>query len=97
MNTRGHDLKLYPERTKTNIRKYVFPARIAIWNDLPQNIIEAPTTNTFKNRLDKYWENQELLYNFEAPLTGGGGKTLQEKDMELSKEAAVAACAQKTT
>ena len=26
----------------------------------------AKTTNSFKNRLDKAWRNQEILYNFEA-------------------------------
>jgi len=27
------------------------------WNSLPQHVIEAPTTNSFKNRLDKYWSD----------------------------------------
>jgi hypothetical protein len=26
----------------------------------PEEIVSAPTTNTFKNRLDKYWSNQSL-------------------------------------
>jgi hypothetical protein len=27
------------------------------WNSLPEEIISAPTTNTFKNRLHKYCSN----------------------------------------
>ena len=26
--------------------------------------------NTFKNRLDKHWSNQEVLFDFNADLTG---------------------------
>ena len=25
------------------------------WNSLPEEIVEAGTTNTFKNKLDRYW------------------------------------------
>jgi len=32
------------------------------------------TTNTFKNRLDKHWSIQEVLYDFNADLTGTGGQ-----------------------
>jgi len=29
-------------------------------------------TNIFKNRLDKFWTNQEVFYDFKADLTGTG-------------------------
>jgi len=28
------------------------------------------TTNTFKSRLDKFWHNRDITYNFKAPLHG---------------------------
>ena len=36
-------------------------------SDLPDSI------NSFKNRLDKHWTNQEVVSNFNSELTGTGG------------------------
>ena len=33
-----------------------------------QDILNSPNVNTFKSRLDKHWENQEILYNYRAEL-----------------------------
>ena len=56
-----------------NSRKYSFCSRIVyVWNSLPNNVVEADTINIFKNRLDKHWINQEVLFNFSADLTGSG-------------------------
>jgi len=30
------------------------------------DVVEADTINTFKNRLDKYWSNQDVLFNFNS-------------------------------
>ena len=35
-------------------------------------IVDAESVNTFKTRLDKYWRNQPLLYDFKAELAGTG-------------------------
>jgi len=44
------------------------------WNtgSLPNWVISAITTNTYKNRLDKFWQNQEIIYDFLAQLQGTG-------------------------
>ena len=40
--------------SKSNIRKHTFTNRVVQeWNNLPKEVKEAPTLNTFKNRLDK--------------------------------------------
>jgi len=44
---------------------------VNMWNSLPNWVISANTTNTFKNRLDKFWQNQ-IMYNFRAQLEGTG-------------------------
>jgi hypothetical protein len=50
---RGHELKLYHRRSRLDIRKFSFSQRVVkVWNKLPQHVIEAPTVNSFKNRLD---------------------------------------------
>jgi hypothetical protein len=36
------------------LRKTSFAIRVVkSWNSLPEEIVSAPTTNTFKNKLDK--------------------------------------------
>ena len=32
--------------------------------------VDAESVNTFKTRLDKYWKDQPLLYDFKAELVG---------------------------
>jgi len=43
---------------------------ICTWNSLPDSIIEANSVNSFKNRIDKYWNNFEFKYNWKADPTG---------------------------
>jgi len=31
--------------------------------------------NQFKNKLDKFWSNQHMIYNFKAELTGVGNRS----------------------
>ena len=55
-NLRGHDLQIGKVSFRKDIRKYSFKCRIANqWNCLPREIVESPSLNTFKSRLDKLW------------------------------------------
>ena len=36
----------------------------------------ANMINTFKNRLDKFWEHQGVLYNYRANITGTGNRSI---------------------
>jgi len=54
---RGHSLKLYKPRCHTRLRQNFSVRVINEWNKLPQSVIEAPSVNAFKNRLDKYWSD----------------------------------------
>ena len=50
-----------------DLRKYSFAARIVnTWSSLPESVIAAETTNCFKNRLDKFWYNQEIKLDHKA-------------------------------
>ncbi len=61
---------MFNQRAKLNIRKNAFPLRVVEpWNSLPDSVIQAKSINTFKNRLDKFCSTQEILYDYEAPLT----------------------------
>ena len=68
--TRGNSMKLYKLPSKNNTRKFFFSVRIVdTWNSLPQHVIDAPSVNAFKTRLDKFWQNQALLTDYRAELT----------------------------
>jgi len=58
---RGHSLKLFKPRCRTTVRQNFFSLWIVNeWNKLPQDVVEAPSTNTFKNRLDRHWQDMGI-------------------------------------
>jgi len=70
IRTRGNVHKLKVERCKYDPRKYSFCNRvISVWNSLPDSVVCACSLNSFKNNLDKHWEKEEFLYNYEAGLS----------------------------
>ena len=74
--TRGNVYKIETARTHYDLRKYYFTNRVvSIWNSLPDDIVKACSTNLFKNKLDKFWSNQEVIYNYKAELTGIGSRS----------------------
>jgi len=44
---------------------------------LNNHVVSANTTDTFKARLDKFWHNQDIVYNFSlrAQLHGIGSRS----------------------
>ena len=76
-NTRGNIYKLQLTHMHYNLRKHFFSNRIvAIWNSLPNTVVTAESTNTFKNRLDKFWANQDLKFDWNADITGIGSRSI---------------------
>ena len=45
------------------------------WNSFPNGVMSANATNTFTTRLDKFWHNQDVTYNFGAQLQGTGSRS----------------------
>jgi len=41
-------------------------------NSLPNWVVSANTTNTLNARVDKFWHNEDIIYNFRAQLQGTG-------------------------
>ena len=67
--TRHHNKTIFPTHSNSNIRKHSFNNRNAIiWNSLPSTIVNAPSLNAFKNRLDNFWKNQDLKFNHTATI-----------------------------
>ena len=56
--TRGHNLKIKKKSFKLDLRKNFFSLRVVDqWNNLPADVINSPTLNTFKRRLDKFMDH----------------------------------------
>ena len=52
---RGHTIKLFKPRVNTAMRQYFFISRVInYWNNLPQDVVSAKSTPTFKCKLDKH-------------------------------------------
>ena len=75
--TRGNSLQIVNCRCHYDLGKYSFCNKITnVWNSLPEDIITAPSVNSFKNRLDKFWSTQELKYNLQVEITETGNRSL---------------------
>ena len=71
IRTRGNRYKLIQHHCHYDLRKFNFTNRvIPIWNSLSDCVVSAETVNTFKNRLDRFWSNQDVLYDYRADLHG---------------------------
>ena len=54
--TRGHSYKIVKVRSRLDIRNKFFSQRVVnSWNQLPSQVVEADSVNSFKNKLDKFW------------------------------------------
>jgi len=70
--TRGNKFKF---RKDVSIwYKYSFCYRVVdVGKSLLDYMVEADSVNSFKSRLDKYWDNQEFVFNLNSELIGTGG------------------------
>ena len=76
--TRGNKFKMQLTHIHYNLRKHFFSNRIIdVWNSLPNDIVSADSTNIFKNRLDKFWYNQDFKFDWNADIAGIGSRSLK--------------------
>jgi len=68
--TRGNKYKLLNHTFHYNFRKFSFAARIVnIWNSLPDYVVDVNSVAVFKKRLDKFWADQNVMFDWTADIT----------------------------
>ncbi|KAJ8918780.1 hypothetical protein NQ315_015100 [Exocentrus adspersus] len=56
---RGHQLKLRKEQFHSRYRQYFLPNRVFdLWNSVPNDVVMAPSINSFKNKLDHFLDHR---------------------------------------
>jgi hypothetical protein len=62
--TRGHSFKLSKQRCSTAKGGKVLRYRVVnAWNNLPESVVQAPSINTFKSRLNLLYKDLPLKFN----------------------------------
>ena len=75
-DTTNHRFALQQSHIQYDMRKFSFPNQIIpLWNSLPNYVVSSPTLNTFKARLHRFWENQEVRYNWKADILYTGSRS----------------------
>ena len=69
--TRGNSLKIFKRRSRLKVRASVFSNRVVdVWNSLPNNVVTAPSLNSFKSRLNNHWHGHELKFRAKCYIPG---------------------------
>jgi len=62
--------------------KHFFTNRVvSLRNSLPNGVVDSDTINCFERRLDKFLNNQDFLYNWEADFAGTGNRSIYHTDL----------------
>jgi hypothetical protein len=76
--TRGNILKLKHGVFKYDLVKYFFFTNkiVKVWNDLPHYVMTAKTINSFKRRLNTFWDVKKFFITG-VTITGKQNSTLE--------------------
>ena len=63
-STRGNSLKLFKSHSRLVVRNNFFSNRVVnVWNSLPDNIVTAPSINSFKSQLNNFWKHIPIKFD----------------------------------
>ena len=66
----GHQFTIIKNSTKKNSYQHFFTNRVCnAWNSLPEDIVNAKTLNSFKNKIDKKYKDLMFVTNLPMNLT----------------------------
>ena len=62
LHTRGHIHRVFKDHAIKRARRNSFTQRVVDdWNNLPVEVISAPSLNSFKKRLDDWWKEYHYV------------------------------------
>ena len=68
-DNRKHSKQLFITRSNKDVRAYYFTRRVApVWNSLSEEIVCASSVDTFKSKLDVFWDDHPMKYDFKQPV-----------------------------
>ena len=41
-----------------------------MWNSLPDHVVDVNSLKQFETRLDKFWDNRDVMFDWTAEITG---------------------------
>ena len=60
----------WPWSLEPSMYKLLFTERVTnVWNSHPSYIVHAPSIEAYERRIDRYWRNQDIVYNYEVTLS----------------------------
>ena len=75
-STRGNKYKLQKHSFHYNFQKFSFVARVVnVWNSLPDHVVDVNSLKQFETRLDKFWSNKDVMFDWTAKITGTGDRS----------------------
>jgi len=91
--TLGHSLKLATRTSGTQLRQNSFSSRmVKMWNNLPEEVVMAPTVNCFKWRFDRHnadnrYNVMEIQSNWKWPRDNHPGIITTRQHMKIGEQA----------
>ena len=46
-----------------------------MWNSLPDHVVDVNSLKQFETRLDKFWSNQDVMFDWTDEITGTGDRS----------------------
>jgi len=46
-----------------------------VWNSLPDHVVDVNSLKQFETRLDKFWRNQDVMFDWTTEITGTGDRS----------------------
>jgi len=74
-STRGNKYELQKHSFHYSFRKFFFAARVVnVRNSLLDHVVDVSSLKQFETRFDKFWRNQDVMFDWTAEITGSGDK-----------------------
>ena len=64
-STRGNKYKLQNHSLRV----------VNVWNSLPDHVVDVNSLKQFETRLDKFWRDQDVMFDWTAEITGTGDRS----------------------